>query len=81
MMIDGKEFERGICPGCDHRRIISTRDGLCLDCGGHNMESSEIGTEDLQAAAQVYDSLADGSFYDRQKESGFKINFMGDSKS
>ena len=39
------------------------------------LEAEEIGFEDLEAAAQMFDSLTKGEFYDTNQKAACKIGF------
>jgi len=41
-------------------------------------EVDEISNEDLEAAAIMYDELVEGTFYQKQLNSGFRIKFIGE---
>lgn len=36
----------------------------------------EVDIEDLEAASEMYNALLDDSFYTKQEESGFTINYI-----
>jgi len=39
-------------------------------------EVDELSDEDLEAAADMYDKLVAGTFYEEQEKSGFKIKYI-----
>ncbi len=44
-------------------------------------EVDNISDEDLETAAEMYDDLVAGVFYQKQMESGFRIKFIGKEAS
>jgi len=40
------------------------------------IEQENLTDEELEAAGEMFDQLVDGTFYQRQEKSGFKINYL-----